>query len=85
MLKRKKELFQVIVDILQESIDAGGSTISDYRNINGEAGTMQNRLKMYGQKSMLDIVGTETKSMKIAGRTSVYCPNAKVSESGVRI
>ena len=50
-LKRKTELFHVIVDILQESIDAGGSTISDYRNINGESGTMQNRLKMYGRKS----------------------------------
>ena len=37
-LKRKTELFHVIVDILQESIDAGGSTISDYRNINGESG-----------------------------------------------
>ena len=49
-LKRKKELFEAIVDILQESIDAGGSSISDYRNINGEAGTMQDRLKMYGRK-----------------------------------
>ena len=37
-LKRKNELFDVIVAILQESIDAGGSSISDYRNINGEAG-----------------------------------------------
>ena len=49
-LKKKKELFQAIVAVLQESIDAGGSSISDYRNINGEAGTMQERLKMYGRK-----------------------------------
>lgn len=73
---RKKELFKVIVDILQESIDAGGSSISDYRNINGQAGTMQDRLKMYGRKVCL-ICGTETESLKIAGRTSVYCPTCQ--------
>lgn len=71
--KRKRELFDVIVEVLQESIDAGGSSISDYRNINGQAGTMQERLKMYGRKTCPDC-GKETKSMKIASRTSVYCP-----------
>jgi len=74
--KRKKELFSVIVDILQESIDAGGSSISDYRNINGEAGTMQERLKMYGRKSCPNC-DSDTKSVKIAGRTSVYCPRCQ--------
>jgi len=38
------------VDILLESIEAGGSTISDYRNNNGESGSMQNRLAMKGKK-----------------------------------
>lgn len=75
-VKRKTELFQVIVDVLQESIDAGGSTISDYRTIDGESGTMQNRLQMYGRKSCPSCQ-TETKSMKIAGRTSVYCPSCQ--------
>ena len=75
-LKRKTELFHVIVNILQESIDAGGSTISDYRNINGEAGTMQNRLMMYGRKSCPNC-NSITKVMKIAGRTSVYCPRCQ--------
>lgn len=74
--KRKRELFRVIVDVLQESIVAGGSSISDYRNINGEAGTMQTRLKMYGKK-LCGTCGTDTKSMKIAGRTSVYCPKCQ--------
>lgn len=70
---RKEELFQVICNVLQESIDSGGSTISDYRSINGGAGTMQHRLKMYGKKECL-ACGTATKSMVIGGRTSVYCP-----------
>ena len=74
--KQKIELFDVIVDVLQESIDAGGSSISDYRNINGEAGTMQERLKMYGRKHC-PACGSATNSMKIAGRTSVYCPTCQ--------
>lgn len=75
-LKRKVELFHVIVDILQESINAGGSSISDYRNINGETGTMQDRLKMYGRKACPSC-DTETKRMQIGGRTSVYCPKCQ--------
>lgn len=71
-LKRKTKLFHVIVTILLKSIEAGGSSISDYRNVNGEAGTMQDRLKMYGQKNCPSCQ-TETKRVQIAGRTSVFC------------
>lgn len=74
--KRKTELFYTIVAILQESIDAGGSSISDYRNINGEAGGMQDRLKMYGKKAC-PICHTNTKQMVISGRNSAYCPNCQ--------
>ncbi|WP_271852337.1 bifunctional DNA-formamidopyrimidine glycosylase/DNA-(apurinic or apyrimidinic site) lyase [Planococcus maritimus] len=74
--KRKVELFQAIAAILLESIDAGGSTISDYRNINGESGSMQNRFGMYGKKAC-SFCGTETKTVKIAGRASVYCPSCQ--------
>lgn len=69
---QKRSLFAQIARILQESIDAGGSTISDYRNVNGEAGGMQHRLKMYGKK--VCACGAETESLQIGGRTSVYCP-----------
>lgn len=74
--QRKIQLFQAIVDVLQQSIDAGGSTISDYRSINGNAGTMQDRLKMYGKK-LCAACETPTKSKQIAGRTSVYCPRCQ--------
>ena len=71
--KRRVELFAAVVEILLESIEAGGSTISDYRNINGESGGMQNRFAMYGKKQCM-ACGTATKTLKIGGRTSVYCP-----------
>lgn len=73
---RKQALFASIQAILQESIDVGGSTISDYRSINGGAGEMQHRLKMYGKKVCL-VCESPTKTMTIAGRTSVYCPNCQ--------
>ena len=31
-IEKKEELFKVICQVLQESIDSGGSTISDYRS-----------------------------------------------------
>lgn len=72
----KIELFETIVDVLRESIESGGSTISDYRSVNGGAGTMQHRLKMYGKKVCL-VCDTSTESMTIGGRTSVYCPSCQ--------
>ncbi|WP_332649963.1 bifunctional DNA-formamidopyrimidine glycosylase/DNA-(apurinic or apyrimidinic site) lyase [Lysinibacillus sp. 54212] len=73
---RKIELFRAIEMILLQSIEMGGSTISDYRNINGEAGGMQDRLKMYGKK-ICPQCSTNTKLMTIGGRTSVYCPKCQ--------
>ena len=74
--KRKRALFDTVVAVLRQSIDAGGSTISDYRNINGEAGSMQNRLQMYGKK-VCPTCETPTSQMTIGGRTSVFCPNCQ--------
>ncbi|WKA56172.1 bifunctional DNA-formamidopyrimidine glycosylase/DNA-(apurinic or apyrimidinic site) lyase [Planococcus shixiaomingii] len=73
---RKIELFETIVAILLESIEAGGSTISDYRNVNGASGSMQNRFGMYGKKQCVGC-GSTTKTLKIGGRTSVYCPTCQ--------
>lgn len=71
-LTRKQQLFREIVTVLDESIQAGGSSISDYRNINGEAGSMQERLQMYGRKECPKC-GSKTASIQIANRTSTYC------------
>lgn len=71
--ERKIQLFQEIVIVLLDSIENGGSTISDYRSINGESGNMQNRLQMYGKKECL-VCGSKTKQKTIGGRTSTYCP-----------
>lgn len=74
--EEREKLFAAICDVLQESIDNGGSTISDYRSVNGGAGGMQDRLKMYSRKACLQC-GTQTESVVIAGRTSTYCPSCQ--------
>lgn len=75
-MAKKIQLFDAIVDVLRESIENGGSTISDYRSVNGGAGSMQDRLKMYSKKHCLKCEG-QTKSVVIAGRTSTYCPQCQ--------
>jgi len=70
--ERKIQLFQEIVIVLLDSIENGGSTISDYRSINGGAGNMQHRLQMYGKKEC-SACGSKTKQQTIGGRTSTYC------------
>ncbi|MBQ0138979.1 MAG: DNA-formamidopyrimidine glycosylase [Kurthia sp.] len=72
----KEQLFETIVAVLTESIAFGGSSISDYRNINGEAGSMQNRLQMYGM-NICPMCYTNTTQKIIAGRNSYYCPNCQ--------
>lgn len=73
---RLNQLYDVIVDVLKESIARGGSSISDYRNVNGGAGSMQHFLHMYGKKSC-PACQSETKQLVIAGRTSTFCPRCQ--------
>ncbi|QFF99675.1 bifunctional DNA-formamidopyrimidine glycosylase/DNA-(apurinic or apyrimidinic site) lyase [Psychrobacillus glaciei] len=70
--ERKIQLFNEIVIVLLDSIEQGGSSISDYRKINGESGNMQNRLQMYGKKKC-PICNKRTLQQTIGGRTSTYC------------
>ncbi len=72
----RRKLFREIVDILNESIAIGGSSVSDYVDTNGQAGSMQDRLQLY-QKSVCPQCTTPTKKIKIAGRTSVFCPSCQ--------
>ena len=70
--ERKIQLFNEIVIVLLDSIENGGSSISDYRQINGESGKMQNRLQMYAKKTC-PICNAKTLQKTIGGRTSTYC------------
>ena len=47
-----KLLYKSMNDVLSKSIDFGGDSMSDYRNINGERGKFQNLLNVYGKRGL---------------------------------
>ena len=64
-----------IQEVLSEAIAECGSSISDYRDAQGNAGAFQNRFRVYGRAGKDCLVcGKTLQQTKVAGRTSVYCP-----------
>ena len=49
--ERLRKLHAVIVEVLEASIRAGGSSISDYVDTSGRQGSFQNQHKVYGKES----------------------------------
>ena len=77
---RVRALVQVIREVLQEAIDAGGSSLKDFRRANGELGYFQHSFRVYGREgqpcvteSCQDIVHRIVQS----GRSSFYCPSCQ--------
>lgn len=58
--------------ILRRAIKCGGTTVSDYRNVDGSEGKFVRELKIYG-KSKCPACGADVAKAAIAGRTSWYC------------
>lgn len=73
----KKRLLQLAADIqeiLEESIRECGSSISDYRDANGNSGAFQNKFKVYGRGGQTcTVCGQTLSSARVAGRGTVYC------------
>lgn len=75
---RLARLRAALVDVLNESIEACGSSIKDYRTARGDAGAFQNAFRVYGRSGESCLVcGTRLRTDKIAGRTTVYCPTCQ--------
>lgn len=61
-------------DVLNEAIAAGGSTIRDYANANGESGGFQDRHQVYDRARLPCVVcATPIKAGVIAGRSTYWC------------
>lgn len=77
--KLKDEDYSILYDnirgILEKAILAGGSTIRDYVNGDGTAGGYQDAHQVYGRGGKECIgCGCTLEKIKVAGRTTVYCP-----------
>lgn len=62
--------------ILRLAIRWGGTTVSDYRNVDGSEGKFVQKLRMYGQAKCPDC-GTKIAKAVLGGRTSWYCPSCQ--------
>jgi formamidopyrimidine-DNA glycosylase len=69
-----RRLHTALKKVLQEAIRAGGSSISDYVDADGEEGFFQLRHRVYGREGKPCLVcKTPIKRVVIAGRSSHYC------------
>jgi formamidopyrimidine-DNA glycosylase len=71
----------IIRDVLTEAIAAGGSSLRDYRQADGELGYFQHRFAVYGREGELCVsAGCGHKIVRIvqSGRSSFYCPHCQV-------
>lgn len=62
--------------ILRLAIRWGGTTVSDFRNVDGSEGRFEQKLRMYG-RTHCPVCGTPIAKVVLGGRTSWYCPRCQ--------
>lgn len=77
---RVASLVPIIRDVLTEAIEAGGSSLRDYRQTDGELGYFQHSFKAYGCEGKpcqaIDCKGIIVRKVQ-SGRSSFYCPTCQ--------
>ena len=77
---RVRALVPVIRDVLTEAIEAGGSSLRDYRQADGELGYFQHTFRTYdreGQPCQTPECGGTITRIVQSGRSSFYCPRCQ--------
>lgn len=73
-------LVPIIRDVLEEAIEAGGSSLRDHRQANGELGYFQKQFAAYGREgapcSTPGCSGTITRIVQ-SGRSTFWCPTCQ--------
>jgi formamidopyrimidine-DNA glycosylase len=73
-----RKLHSAIQKVLQAAIAAGGSSISDYVDADGEAGFFQIQHRAYGREGKPCMTcKTPIKKIVVAGRGTHYCPTCQ--------
>lgn len=79
----KKECRAIVCatkEVLQEAVEAGGSTIRDYVDAENQQGSFQLSHRVYGRAGQQCYqCGSTLKSITVGGRSSVYCPKCQKS------
>lgn len=76
--ERGRSLHRAIRDVLQGAIDAGGTTIRDYRNAEGEMGEYGRKLYVYGRDGApCHHCGTTIERVVFSNRSAFLCPTCQ--------
>ncbi len=79
-VKDAAALVPIIRDVLGEAIAAGGSSLRDYRQADGELGYFQHAFAVYGREGepcLTPACGAEILRIVQSGRSSFYCPRCQ--------
>ncbi len=77
---RIRSLVPIIREVLSEAIAAGGSSLRDYRQADGELGYFQHTFRVYGREGGPCVTpGCKTLIRRVvqSGRSSFYCPQCQ--------
>jgi len=80
MTLTKKQCAKLVVEIkkvLNHSIEIGGTTIANYKSVDGSEGKFVQHLKVYGNDQNCLTCNTPIKQKRLAGRNSYYCPKCQ--------
>ena len=76
--KRLRRLHTSIRKVLTDSIEAGGTTFSDFRDIHGTNGNYGDVAWVYDREDEpCRVCNTPIKRIKLAGRSAHYCPSCQ--------
>ncbi|MEM9240369.1 MAG: zinc finger domain-containing protein, partial [Pseudomonadota bacterium] len=73
---RVAALVPIIRQVLQDAIEAGGSSLRDFRQADGELGYFQHRFDVYGREDepcRKETCEGAVKRLVQSGRSSFYC------------
>lgn len=79
-VKDAGRLVAIIRDVLNEAITAGGSSLRDYRQADGELGYFQHGFAVYGREGADCVTpncGAAIARIVQSGRSSFYCPKCQ--------
>jgi formamidopyrimidine-DNA glycosylase len=73
-----RRLYISICEVLQEGINANGTSFRDYRDANGDRGAFQRELRVYGRGGEACMqCGRPLAKKRMGGRTTVFCSNCQ--------
>ena len=73
-LRRYQKLAECIRQILQQAIKAGGTTLRDFTDSNGNPGYFKQSLRVYGRAGLPCMTCKKPlKEIRLSQRSTVYC------------